>query len=131
MKNEAKGAGVSLPLDGYPTWLAFVCAGLCAVAAGFLLTTTANYRDTYESMGVSLPYISRLVIDAPVALPLALLGAGAVLLAANRVRVRHSPVREGLGKALSAAAVAAALSACMFVYANAIAFTEMQKALQQ
>jgi hypothetical protein len=130
VSKPTKGA-VSDRALSYPLWLASVCAALCFVSAGYMGTTGGTWKEIYELMGVTLPWIQQFVLENPVALPLSLVAIGIASLSMTRVRVRSEAVNQSLSAVCTLAAIAAALSACMFVYANVLVFQSMQKALQQ
>ncbi len=131
MSDKTQGNAATPQALSYPLWLAFVCAGLCFVASGYLGMTGGGWLEFYESLGVKLPYVLKFVLSHPVTLPLGLTVAGIVLLGLTRVRVRGTQVNQSLSAVFSLGAISASLLACVFVSANVLVFYSVGKALRQ
>lgn len=110
-------------------WLAFVSAGVAASAAGYVATTADTFLGAFRSYGVELPWVTAFVLENASLVPLALIGAAALLLVLGAVRRAPSPhVDVRAATRLLAALVGAA--ACGCIAANALVFATIQKALQ-
>lgn len=131
--SEAVTPGKVPPLEPAPLldpWLAFVSAGVAASAAGYVATTAATFSEVFRSMGIESPGVTALVLNNPSLVPLALVGAAAVLLALGGVRRATSrPLDVLAGTRLLAVLVAAAGFGC--IAANVLVFHELQKSLSR
>jgi type II secretory pathway component PulF len=110
--------------------LAFLTAGACSAAAGYLSTTAERFRAAFETMGVELPWITQVVMDNTIALPIALLLISAAILGLAGRPIARSELTDALRKALQAAAVLVGVAAGGLVWANVLAFETLQRALQ-
>lgn len=125
-----KPAAVAPPVPLLPAWLAFLCAGGCGVAAGYLATVIRSWTALYEEFDVMLPLIAQFVVDAGGLLSIGLLLVAALLLAAPAVRV-SSPLARSLRPLAALLAVGTAGLAGIFLWALVLAVTTGQKMVAQ
>jgi hypothetical protein len=131
MSDKSKSPATFAQWLKIPVSLTFVSAGLCFVSAGYLATTGSAWRDLYELVGVSLPFVSQFVIENPVGLPLGLIAAGMGVLGLTRVRIRDTDLNRAVSALGLLGAIGAGLFACGLLYTNTLVFEELQVALQQ
>jgi hypothetical protein len=113
-----------------PAWLAFLSAGICGSAAGYLLMTVDTFRSTYDTLGFELPWITRVVMQAPLLLPAGLVVTGAGLLGLGAWRRPLTRAWEAVGELSRVGALLAGGAGCAFITANALVFQTLSKALQ-
>lgn len=125
-----KPAAPTAPSPVLPPAGAFVTAGVCSAATGYLATTGAAFREMYASLGVELPWMTSLVMEQRVALLVGLLVCAAGLLGLGALRLPPSGAARTARTLASAAAVAACGLAALCIGANVLVFVTIQKALQ-
>ncbi len=124
-------AGQPLPaVSLLPPWLSFLCAGLCSSVAGYLVTTVPTWLRVYAGVGVELPYVTQLVVDAPIVLPVTLVLVAGALLAGGAIRSRSEWVR-GARPVACLVAIGVALCSGLLFWSLLLAFMHIQKTLQR
>lgn len=113
-----------------PPWLAFLCAGLCSSVAGYLATTVSSWLQVYAGVGVELPYVTQLVVDGQVLLPVALVLVAGLLLVGGALR-SADPRMQAARPVACLAAIGAALCSGLFFWSLVLAFIDVQRSLQQ
>jgi HEAT repeat protein len=109
-----------------PSWVAFLAAGLCFVAAGYLATTASLWSSPWVGTTPLLGLPDALT-DVPFVTPLALVATGLTLL----VCARLTPARPALWRALTyPTAIVATLAACALCGAHVLTFQHVAGSLR-
>lgn len=108
---------------------AFVAAGVCSSAAGYLVTTGAALRDAFAAMGIELPWITSFVLENPTGLPAALVLASVALVGLSMWHVGRSEVLGGVRALVLFGALLTGSAACAFVGANVLALNTLHTSI--
>lgn len=125
-----KPAAPAVPVAVLPPAAAFVTAGVCSTAAGYLATTVNAFVEMHASLGVELPWLTSFVTAHREALPVSFVIFAGALLALGGWRRLPSEATTTARALAGAAALAAGAFATSCVTANVLVFYAIQRALQ-
>jgi hypothetical protein len=111
-----------------PTWIAFPCAFVGFVLAGYQVANAD--AELYEALNVEIPWIAQLQVQNATAIGALAVVSGLVLLALTRVRSERAWLLAARPLALLLAAFSGT-TGVLFLFASAIAFQKMSQALVQ